>query len=52
MLDELPPSRRHEADVRAVRWMLEEFRLSLFAQNVGTAYPISEQRILKALDAL
>ncbi|MBK6870228.1 MAG: ATP-dependent RNA helicase HrpA [Kineosporiaceae bacterium] len=52
VLDELPPSRRHEADVHAVRWMLEEFRLSLFAQNVGTAYPISEQRILKALDAL
>ncbi|MFN8080859.1 MAG: ATP-dependent RNA helicase HrpA [Kineosporiaceae bacterium] len=52
VLDELPPARRNDEDVRAVRWMLEEFRLSLFAQNVGTAYPISEQRLLKALDAL
>ncbi len=46
----LPPARRHEAG--EVRWMLEEFRLSLFAQGIGTAYPVSEQRILRALDRL
>jgi ATP-dependent helicase HrpA len=36
--------------IREVRWMLEELRVSLFAQQLGTAYPISEKRILKALD--
>lgn len=27
------------------RWMLEEFRVSLFAQELGTAHPISAQRL-------
>uniref|UniRef100_UPI002633D9AF ATP-dependent RNA helicase HrpA n=1 Tax=uncultured Microbacterium sp. TaxID=191216 RepID=UPI002633D9AF len=31
------------------RWMLEEFRVSVFAQRLGTAQPVSPQRILKAL---
>ncbi|MEN9715721.1 MAG: hypothetical protein RJA35_1188 [Actinomycetota bacterium] len=31
------------------RWMLEELRVSLFAQHLGTAEPISVQRIKKAL---
>ena len=33
------------------RWMVEEFKVSLFAQELGTAYPISAQRLQKALDA-
>jgi ATP-dependent helicase HrpA len=32
------------------RWMLEEFRVSLFAQQLKTAYPISEKRMDKAWD--
>ena len=32
-----------------VRWMLEELRVSLFAQQLGTAETISPQRIAKAL---
>jgi len=28
-----------------VRWMIEELRVSLFAQQLGTAYPISAKRI-------
>lgn len=32
-----------------VRWMIEEFRVSLFAQSLGTAEPVSLQRIKKAL---
>jgi len=28
-----------------VRWMIEELRVSLFAQTLGTKYPISEKRI-------
>ncbi|MFW8745258.1 DUF3418 domain-containing protein, partial [Mesorhizobium japonicum] len=33
----------------AVRWMLEELRLSLFAQPLGARGPISVQRVRKAL---
>jgi ATP-dependent helicase HrpA len=29
--------------------MLEELRVSLFAQPLRTAYPVSEQRIARAL---
>ena len=31
------------------RWLLEEYRVSLFAQQLGTAEPVSPQRIQKAL---
>ncbi|MGK2938522.1 MAG: DUF3418 domain-containing protein, partial [Solirubrobacteraceae bacterium] len=43
----LPPG----ADERLVRarWLLEELRLSLFAQHLGTSEPVSLQRITKAL---
>ena len=33
--------------VTQIRWMLEEFRVSLFAQDLGTAYPVSAKRIAK-----
>jgi ATP-dependent helicase HrpA len=36
--------------VRA-RWALEELRVSLFAQSLGTAEPVSLQRIKKLLTA-
>jgi ATP-dependent helicase HrpA len=49
---ELPPARRQDADVQAVRWMIEELRVSLFAQVLGTSGPISEKRILAALSQL
>ena len=49
---ELPAWRRSGADVRAVRWMIEELRVSLFAQVLGTSGPVSEKRILAALAAL
>lgn len=31
------------------RWLLEEYRVSLFAQRLGTAEPVSPQRLAKAL---
>ncbi|MEO8556937.1 MAG: ATP-dependent RNA helicase HrpA, partial [Actinomycetota bacterium] len=46
----LPSARRIGADVVALRWMLEELRVSLFAQTLGTAHPVSEKRIYKAMD--
>ena len=33
------------APAQAYRWMLEEFRVSLFAQNLGTRQAVSEKRI-------
>ena len=38
--------------VDEVRGMLEELRVSLWAQSLGTAFPVSEKRVLRALDAL
>jgi ATP-dependent helicase HrpA len=35
-----------------IRWMIEELRINLFAQSLGTAYPISDKRIYKAMDQL
>ena len=29
------------------RWMIEEFKVSLFAQELGTAYPVSAKRLDK-----
>ncbi len=40
------------ADVREVRWSLEELRVSLFAQALGTASTVSPKRIRTALDRL
>jgi ATP-dependent helicase HrpA len=48
----LPAARRADPDVADVRWMLEELRVSLFAQTLGTQAPVSENRILAALDRL
>jgi ATP-dependent helicase HrpA len=39
-------------ELAEVRWMIEELRVSLFAQQLGTAYPVSEQRIYRTLDQL
>jgi ATP-dependent helicase HrpA len=49
---ELPPARRRDPDVAEVRWLLEELRVSLFAQTLGTRVPVSENRILTALRRL
>ena len=34
-----------EGDHEAFRWLLEEFRVSVFAQELGTAQPVSVQRL-------
>ncbi|OIH94637.1 ATP-dependent RNA helicase HrpA [Curtobacterium sp. MCBA15_001] len=46
-----PPTVGAHAELVHARWMLEEFRLSLFAQELGTAETVSLQRITKALAA-
>ncbi len=47
--DRLPLERREDRDVEAVAWLLEELRVSLFAQTVGTPIPVSEKRVRKAM---
>ena len=49
---ELPPAARSRADVVAIGWQIEELRVSLFAQVLGTPGPVSEKRIRAALDAV
>ena len=39
-------------DLKEFRWMLEEFRVSLFAQDLGTAYPVSEKRLAKRFNEI
>jgi ATP-dependent helicase HrpA len=46
----LPENRKHAPAVTEIWWMIEEFRVSLFAQKLGTPYPVSVKRIEKAID--
>lgn len=39
-------------EVREIRWMIEELRVSFFAQQLGTRYPISEKRVQQALSSV
>lgn len=48
----LPPSRAAAADVRDIAGQIEELRVSLWAQQLGTPRPVSEQRIYRAIDAV
>ncbi|HEY0878431.1 MAG TPA: ATP-dependent RNA helicase HrpA [Zeimonas sp.] len=41
-----------DARVEEVRWLLEELRVSLFAQELRTPVPVSAKRLGKAIDAL
>jgi ATP-dependent helicase HrpA len=52
LLRQLSPAQAGTAPVRQLRWMLEELRVSYFAQTLRTAYPVSEQRILRAITQL
>jgi ATP-dependent helicase HrpA len=52
VVDGMTAQRRSDPDVHEVRWMLEELRVSVFAQQLGTAGPVSAARVRKALSAL
>ncbi|HVK25991.1 MAG TPA: ATP-dependent RNA helicase HrpA [Actinokineospora sp.] len=51
-LNLLRPAARDSEEARAVGWMIEELRVSYFAQTLGTPVPISDKRIMKAIQAL
>lgn len=48
----LPEGRPAGEGLRAIRWMLEEYRVSLWAQQLGVDGPVSDVRLRKAFDAL
>jgi ATP-dependent helicase HrpA len=41
-----------ESNVREYRWMVEELRVSLFAQELRTPMPVSVKRVTKAWEEL
>ena len=49
-LDGWPRGRALPAAVREVPWMIEELRISQFAQGLGTRGPVSAKRIRRALE--
>ena len=44
------PTARRDPALAEVRWMIEELRVNLFAQFLGTPYPVSEKRVLRAIE--
>ncbi len=48
-LQALPQGYPEPEAMREVRWLLEEYRVSLWAQQLGTPRPVSDSRIRKAL---
>ena len=51
-LRSLPAGREKTREVKDMHWMIEELRVSLFAQRLGTAHAVSLRRIQKAVDKL
>ncbi|WP_424406064.1 ATP-dependent RNA helicase HrpA [Pasteurella sp. PK-2025] len=52
LLAKLPKSKPHSEEVKEIPYMIEELRVSLFAQQLGTKYPISDKRILNVMREL
>lgn len=52
LLRELPRTSTTAADVLDIARQIEELRVSLWAQQLGTPRPVSEQRIYRAMDAV
>jgi ATP-dependent helicase HrpA len=52
LLDLPPATRPPAADLARIRWMLEELRVSYWAQTLGTPHPVSEKRVRRAIDQL
>ncbi|MGC0402256.1 ATP-dependent helicase HrpA [Streptomyces sp. SAI-126] len=52
LLEQLPKGRPVPQQALDIRWMIEELRVSYFAHALGTAYPVSDKRIVKAIDTL
>ena len=51
-LARLPQAARKSRAVKDILWRIQELRVSLFAQRLGTAKPVSPRRIEKMVDKL
>ncbi|MFH0211351.1 ATP-dependent RNA helicase HrpA [Vibrio alginolyticus] len=51
LLNKIPKGVAIPENVKEVRWMIEELRVSYFAQQLGTPYPVSDKRVKNAIDA-
>jgi ATP-dependent helicase HrpA len=47
-----PGSPEARRQIEAFRWMIEEFTISLFAQELGTSAPISPKRLDQQLETI
>ncbi|NBM18792.1 ATP-dependent RNA helicase HrpA [Streptomyces sp. GC420] len=52
LLEQFPQGRPVPQEALDIRWMIEELRVSYFAHALGTAHPVSDKRIVKAIDAV
>ena len=52
LLAKLPKSKPISDEVAEIRYMIEELRVSLFAQQLGTKYQVSDKRILNIIGSL
>ena len=52
LFDRLGPEAADRPEVLDIAWMIEELRVSLFAQSLGTPAPVSPKRVLDAIAAL
>ena len=50
LLNKIPKGVEIPENVKEIRWMLEELRVSYFAQQLGTPYPVSDKRVKNAID--
>ena len=50
LLAKLPKSKPISDEIAEIRYMIEELRVSLFAQQLGTKYQVSDKRILNLID--
>ena len=52
LLAKLPKSKPISDEVAEIRYMIEELRVSLFAQQLGTKYQVSDKRILNLIASI
>ena len=52
LLAKLPKSKPISDEVAEIRYMIEELRVSLFAQQLGTKYPVSDKRVLNMINSI
>ena len=52
LLAKLPKSKPISDEVAEIRYMIEELRVSLFAQQLGTKYQVSDKRILNMINSI